>query len=318
MSISGQSLLSRNSQSLSNSTKSKVIFIGIIFLLLLVVLLHGYMSGVALFALTFAVLPAFIIVVVVIAITGYCHIGQLTESILSMWILIPALMYLLGYIRVDGLLASAFGQGTIAYFAMFSFVRAALLEEILKYLVVISVLAVTSSSHTNSSRVGQYATIAACAGASFAAHENVQYIYLSSNDISTQLGIMRALTTTPLHTFCAMIAGMLTAKCLDKEIKIRAIIPVLSLFIPVILHGAYDMIVLTLTGRQALIGAFAVLALITVIAEVILIDSNNQGVEDSNNGEKFCQQQSSTLAINNQSDNNSNPFDNSLSGALIV
>jgi len=301
MTTSGLPLLSRNSQTvtLTRPIKSKLILLSAMVALFTVILVHGYISGVAVAALTFAVLPAFIIVFAVVFVAGYCNISKLIESILLTWILIPGLMYLLGWLHIDTLIANAFGNNTTSYKAMFSFIRASLLEELLKYIVVLIVLML--SIDKKESRLERFAVISVCAGASFAVHENIQYVYGSSNEIALTVGIMRAVTTTPLHTFCTMIAGMTTARLLNSNVRI-AFAAILSLISPVLLHGAYDMIVLSFTGRQAVIGSFIVLSIIVVVAELMLTDSKN---DDSNEDQIVTVEEPS---INNH------PFP----GALIV
>lgn len=150
--------------------------------------------------------------------------------------------------------------------AIYSFIGVALIEEISKWLM--AHIFVKSNHNFNYMYDGivyfSYVSLG------FATIENI--LYIASTDISTAL--IRAVTTVPAHVFFAMAAGYyytLSIKENNKAIKIRYFI--LSIIMPIFLHGFFDFCLLT---KNYL---FLMIFLVFVVSLYIISIGNARKVE---------------------------------------
>lgn len=140
-------------------------------------------------------------------------------------------------ITVEGLLSELVGSlDRISGAAYHAFVVAGFTEELFKYLAL--VLLIWKSPHFNDKYDGiVYATFVSLG---FAGAENVMYVL--QNGLAT--GLMRAFTAVPAHAIFGITMGYYFGMARfypkrERELKRKA------LWIPILLHGIYDFILMT-------------------------------------------------------------------------
>lgn len=136
---------------------------------------------------------------------------------------------------VEGIL-SAFGinfEGLLnaAYTA---FVVAGFTEELFKYLVVY--LLILKNTNFNERFDGIVYAVFVSLG--FAAVENILYVY----NYGMNTGLLRAITAVPAHALFGVIMGFYFGKSLFNSRKKYLF---LALFMPILLHGIYDFIIMS-------------------------------------------------------------------------
>ena len=123
-----------------------------------------------------------------------------------------------------------------------AFFKAAFLEEFFKFCVLFFFC--TKFTEFNEPMDGIVYGIAASLG--FAFWENLEYIYIYDDKVikdALQTSWMRAHTAVPSHAFDGVIMGFFIGKHYFRKNKSNIYL-VLALFIPVILHGFYDWVLM--------------------------------------------------------------------------
>ena len=171
----------------------------------------------------------------------------------------------------------------------FAFIRAALLEEIFKWLVIIYYC--VKLNELNEPMDALVYGVAASLG--FAAFENFEYVtgsLQSSVELASSVAWLRAFTAVPLHAICGAIMGYFLIKTIFI-IKNKNINLFLSLFAPVIIHGLYDFILMSEKVASGLI--YPLLIVLVIIASFIF------NKERRNQDKMFFEGQYSKYTIGN-------------------
>ncbi|MDC3262800.1 PrsW family glutamic-type intramembrane protease [Pelagibacterales bacterium] len=171
----------------------------------------------------------------------------------------------------------------------FAFIRAALLEEIFKWLVIIYYCA--KLNELNEPMDALVYGVAASLG--FAAFENFEYVTGSLQDsveLASSVAWLRAFTAVPLHAMCGAIMGYFLIKAIFI-IKNKNINLFLSLFAPVIIHGLYDYILMSEVIASGLI--YPLLIILVIITLFIF------GKERRNQDKMFFEGQYNKYNIDN-------------------
>ena len=163
----------------------------------------------------------------------------LTLFFLGMLITIPVSMIenlITDSIKIDG-------KDYIAIL-LFALLGIALIEEGFKYLVVY----LRTWKDKNFNHIYDGIVYAVFASLGFALVENVHYV-ISNGDNGTYVAVFRAIISVPAHAFFAIASGYyLGLAKLNESIgdkKKKKISLVLSIVIPILLHGLYDFLLLT-------------------------------------------------------------------------
>ena len=137
---------------------------------------------------------------------------------------------------------------------LIAFFIVALVEELHKYIV----LYLGTWNNKNFNHIYDPIVYAVFISLGFATLENILYIVNGSNTSSLQVGIMRALISVPAHAFYATSSGYyLGLSKLSHSIgykKDEIIFKILSLLVPILLHGIFDFFLFT--GNQIHIAFF--------------------------------------------------------------
>ena len=115
----------------------------------------------------------------------------------------------------------------------------------------------------------------------FALVEN--FIYVISNGVS--IGILRALTTIPAHTFTAVIMGYFLGKAKQEDINKNEVLAkkymFLSLIGPILCHTVYDFLIFRETSIATILFIIMVVVIyiisIKIISKISSIDNNFDG-----------------------------------------
>jgi RsiW-degrading membrane proteinase PrsW (M82 family) len=156
-------------------------------------------------------------------------------------------------------------RGTIEFALQTSFCLAALCEETVKYLALR--IGTWKSSHFNYRFDG--IVYGASSAIGFAVFENIQYV--ASYGLAT--AISRAFLAVPLHAFCGVFMGVFysyskKAAILGQRGK-QTLFTVLSLIVPMIIHGIYDTFAFMGTERYTtMLLIFVVLLYIAAITTI--------------------------------------------------
>tara|TARA_B110000483_G_C18190180_1_gene540593 strand:- start:14 stop:844 length:831 start_codon:yes stop_codon:yes gene_type:complete len=173
----------------------------------------------------------------------------------------------------------------------FAFIRASLLEETFKWLVIIYYC--VKLNELNEPMDALVYGVAASLG--FAAFENFEYVTGSlqeSVELASSVAWLRAFTAVPLHAICGAIMGYFLIKAIFI-IKNKNINLFLSLFAPVIIHGLYDYILMSEKIASGLI--YPLLIILVIITSFIFIK------ERRNQDKMFYEGQYSKHTIDNYS-----------------
>ena len=100
---------------------------------------------------------------------------------------------------------------------------------------------------------------AACVGLGFAAVENVMYL-IQNFQAWAYVGAMRALFSVPGHFFFAVVMGYFVAKASFDDASQRARNIFLALALPMLLHSAFDALLMVSTVSAAATGLIALFA----------------------------------------------------------
>lgn len=165
-------------------------------------------------------------------------------------------------------------QGTIQYALQTSFCLAALCEETLKYLA----LRIGSWNSQAFNYRFDGVVYGASAAIGFAVLENIQYV--AAYGMAT--AITRAFLAVPLHAFCGVFMGVFYSYSKKASIVgqggTAALCTVLSLAVPMMIHGIYDTCAFMGTGTftYILLGFVVILyiAAITTIKKLSAEDRN--------------------------------------------
>jgi RsiW-degrading membrane proteinase PrsW (M82 family) len=153
------------------------------------------------------------------------------------------LVHVLTYFRVDQWIESIYPTKSVGHTALFAFVRAGLLEEIVKMLVLVRHIASRDVQN-----LAELLTVGVCAGAGFAAFENIHFLAAAGAPIASQLPLMflRVGTVTPLHISCTLTCAALCGEGMMSKSRAKTIAwTVLALLLPVVIHGLYDFAILS-------------------------------------------------------------------------
>ncbi len=156
-------------------------------------------------------------------------------------------------------------QGTIQFALQTSFCLAALCEETVKYLA----MRIGTWNSPNFNYRFDGIVYGASSAVGFAVFENIQYV--ASYGIAT--AVSRAFLAVPLHAFCGVFMGMFYSYSKKASILGRrgqqTFYTVLSLIVPMIIHGIYDTCAFMGTDTFTMILlAFVVLLYIAAIATI--------------------------------------------------
>lgn len=131
------------------------------------------------------------------------------------------------------LTSTLFSENLLSAYVLKPFFAVALIEELIKLLIIKQILYRNSSFETIKNGI-QY-SIAIAIGFAFA--ENI--IYLITSGYSLSLIVTRSLTALPLHTVCGAFMGYFAGLGKTEEKRFYA----KSLFSTVLLHGLYNVLV---------------------------------------------------------------------------
>ena len=101
---------------------------------------------------------------------------------------------------------------------------------------------------------------AVCVGMGFAAFENIGYLF-GNIDTWVSVGFVRAISAIPGHFFFAVMMGYFYSKAAFGNPSRRGLNFALAILVPVLLHGAYDSILMVSTVVASMAGALFVLFL---------------------------------------------------------
>ena len=176
-----------------------------------------------------------------------CFIGGMLS-------LIPALIFGTGFE-----IFNSFYSPVITSFYKAFFV-AAISEEIAKFIILYYI--VWKSKEFDQHYDGIICAVFVSLG--FALVENIMYVFESGMEVA----ILRAVTAIPGHGFFGVAMGYFfaLAKFSDRQFRVRNIF--LCLFIPILLHGIYDFVLMYMSTPE--IGGFEAVCLVIVLTFVII------------------------------------------------
>jgi len=164
-------------------------------------------------------------------------------SVLETVILAAVLIHTIYYFQIDQKIVEMFGKGSLNYVAFFSFVRAGLLEEIIKFAVVAR-FAIFGGVRN----VAELAVVGVAVGAAFAAFENV-HLAVSGTIPSEQLLFViaiRSISVTPIHIGCTLCSSLILSEAMSSSSRVKGcLLAALALIVPVVFHGLYDFSILS-------------------------------------------------------------------------
>lgn len=140
-----------------------------------------------------------------------------------------------GYLEMlESSVLPQYEKGTIEYALTTSFLCAALVEEIVKYLA----MRLGSWKYPGFNYRFDGIVYGVSAGVGFAIYENIMYV--ASYGFAT--AVVRAFTAVPLHAFCGVFMGVFYAYSKKASILGQSTIgyTLLALIVPMIIHGIYD------------------------------------------------------------------------------
>jgi len=146
-------------------------------------------------------------------------------------------------------------------YALQAYVVAGLLEEALKY---VTVRRQMGKPHVRDPRA--LVVYGCCAGAGFATVENIGYVALGNFADGIATALARALMTIPGHCATGMIIGCMLAR---QQFEGKAYGPLQILFAPVLIHGTYDMVLITTTDGSGEAWAVATGVFAAVFIDVV-------------------------------------------------
>ena len=165
-------------------------------------------------------------------------------------------------------------QGSLEYAVTTSFCMAAFVEEIVKFLAM--KLGSWKYAGFNYRFDGIVYGVSAAVG--FAVYENINYVAM----YGFQTAIVRAFTAIPLHAFCGVFMGVFYSYTKKAAIQGKSGFKsfILSLIVPMLIHGIYDTLAFlgTEEATYALLG-FVVLLYIAAIRTI-----KRMSAEDRNAG----------------------------------
>jgi len=208
-----------------------------------------------------------------------CYAIPVTEVVMY----VSAFVFFMNYVDIDGYIARLTGKGSMLYFVLFSFVRAGLIEEAIKAVVVLRGYLWWSKfngdggiAKSRSQRVQVLIFLAFSSSFGFAMFENMQYLLaplphswtrtdkassLSSSGksgkdstlVESPLAVLvaRLMTTTPLHICCTVLVAAIasTAVCSDRRTVAKSVAVVAGGFVLAVgFHGLYDLVILWLSN----------------------------------------------------------------------
>lgn len=97
---------------------------------------------------------------------------------------------------------------------------------------------------------------AACVGLGFAAVENIMYL-IQNFEAWAYVGAMRALFSVPGHFFFAVVMGYFVSKAVFDDVTQRSWNIFLALAVPILLHSAFDALLMVSTVSAAASGLIA-------------------------------------------------------------
>lgn len=158
----------------------------------------------------------------------------LVVALPTLWFVVPMMVY---------------GEGVMAVFAeagSIAFLSAAIPEEFCKWLVVV----LYCSRHVEFDEPMDGLVYGAVASLGFATFENVLYVWLAHQQappLALIVAVTRGLTAVPCHACLGAIMGYYVGQARFARTG-NAANYVLSLVVPIILHGLYDLPALALPG----------------------------------------------------------------------
>ena len=97
---------------------------------------------------------------------------------------------------------------------------------------------------------------AACVGLGFAAVENIKYL-IENYEAWAYVGAMRALFSVPGHFFFAVVMGYFVSKAAFGDVTRRGWNIFLAIAVPMLLHSAFDALLMVSTVSAAAMGLIA-------------------------------------------------------------
>jgi len=183
------------------------------------------------------------------------------------------LVSVLSTLSFDGLLSSLFCKESTEYMLLFSFVRAGFFEELVKSLVIARYLLIAYEESGEDLFV-----TGVCAGSGFAAFENILYLTRGPLDNSLSTMLIRSASTTPLHIACGLLCALLVGEILSPGSRRSRAVKVLgfvgALILPVLMHGAYDFIVLSMSGLARGVAAIVLFHVLYGSVAVLMMRSS--------------------------------------------
>ena len=163
-----------------------------------------------------------------------------------------------GYIEsFEDSLLPEYPQGSLEYALQTSFLEAALVEEIVKFLA----LRLGAWNHRSFNYRFDGVVYGVSAAVGFAIYENIMYVAT----YGFQTAVVRAFTAVPLHAFCGVFMGVFFAYAKKASILGRGgtknFFILLSLLVPMIIHGIYD--TLAFLGTES--STFILLAFVVIL-----------------------------------------------------
>ena len=163
---------------------------------------------------------------------------------------------------------AAFGTSGLTYYAVDTFVGVALVEEGVKYLVVMWIV----WRHAEFNCRFDGVVYAAAASLGFAMLENVMYVFTMGG---LETALLRAFTAIPGHTIFGVFMGMFVgqAKYCKHAGKESAVAPllVLALVVPIAFHGFYDFLAFASEEADWASVAFFPYLLVSALLACILV-----------------------------------------------
>lgn len=153
---------------------------------------------------------------------------------------------------------------------IYSFLFVAVLEEFFKWLMVYKI----TYNHQEYDQLYDIILYAVFVGLGFACFENIIYIYQSN--IGMYLALIRGVTAIPAHAcFATSMGYFLTLSKYQKKKKYLYY----SIFIPIVLHGNYDFILLSKNNVLNIFFLFYLVSLFLIsileLKKIIKLDKKN-------------------------------------------
>lgn len=125
-------------------------------------------------------------------------------------------------------------EGSVQYALQTSFLMAALVEETVKYIA----MRIPTWRHPAFNYRFDGIVYGMSAAIGFAIYENINYVLM----YGFQTAIVRAFTAVPLHAFCGAFMGAFYSYSKKSAILGKSPLPytILSLLVPIVIHGTYD------------------------------------------------------------------------------